>query len=197
MYDYIAGRLASRRTDRAVIDAGGVGWLLFIPLSTYERLPKKEGAEARLLVVHHVREDRQALYGFATEEEREFFLALNSVSGVGPAVALGILSGLRFEEFRAAVVNGDAAALTRVKGVGKKLAARLLLELAEPMKARGPLPAAYAAPSGPAADAALALVALGYDRREAESRAAEAAKALGAGADPGEVVRRVLRAAAG
>jgi Holliday junction DNA helicase RuvA len=195
MYDYISGRLASRRPDRAVIDAGGVGWLLHIPLSTYERLPKKEGAEARLLVVHHVREDRQALYGFATEEEREFFLALNSVSGVGPAVALGILSGMAFAEFRAAVVDGDAAALTRVKGVGKKLAARLLLELAEAMKARGPLPSKAGAPAGPASDAALALVALGFERRDAEERAAAAARDLGADAPPGEVVRRVLRAA--
>src|SRR5258706_13466914 len=123
MYDYIAGRLASRKPDRAVLDAGGVGYLLHIPLSTYERLPKKEGAEARLLVVHHQREDRQALYGFATEEEREFFLALNTVSGVGPTLALSLLSGLPFEDFRAAVVNGDAAALTRVKGAGKKVAA--------------------------------------------------------------------------
>jgi Holliday junction DNA helicase RuvA len=194
MYDYIQGRLASRRPDRAVLDAGGVGWLLHIPLSTYERLPRKEGAEARLLVVHHVREDRQALYGFATEEEREFFLSLNSVSGVGPAVALGILSGMAFEDFRAAVVDGDAAALTRVKGVGKKLAARLLLELAEAMKARGPVPGRAAAPAGAASDATLALVALGFERKDAEARAAAAAKDLGADAPPGEVVRRALRA---
>lgn len=195
MYDYISGRLVSRRPDRAVIDAAGVGWLLLIPLSTYERLPKKEGAEARLLVIHHQREDRQALFGFATEEEREFFQVLNSVSGVGPSLALSILSALPFEEFRAAVVNGDAAVLTHVKGVGKKLAARLLLELADPMKARGPVPGRAAAPSGPASDAALALVALGFDRREAEDRAAAAARDLGAGAAPGEVVRRALRAA--
>ena len=195
MYDYISGRLVSKRPDRAVIDAGGVGWLIHVPLTTYERLPRKEGAEARLLVVHHVREDRQALFGFATEEEREFFLLLGGVSGVGPALSLALVSALPFEEFRAAVVNGDAAALTRVKGVGKKLAARLLLELADDLKARGPVAGKSGAPTGTAADAASALVALGFDRREADEKASEAARALGAEAPAGEVVRRVLRAA--
>ena len=197
MYDYISGRLVSRRPDRAVIDAGGVGWRILIPLSTYERLPKREGADARLLVVHHVREDRQALYGFATEEERELFEVLNSVAGVGPALSLSILSSMSTEDFRAAVVHGDAAALTRVKGVGKKLAARLLLELAEAMRRRGPVPGRAAPLSGQASDAALALVALGFDRREADARAAEAAKALGPDAPAGEVVRKVLKESRG
>jgi len=195
VYDFIRGRIVSRRPDRAVLDAGGVGWRIAIPLSTFERLPKKEGAEATLLVVHYVREDRQALYGFATEDERDFFEVLNSVSGVGPALALGILSALRFDEFRAAVVNGDAAALTRVRGVGKKLAARLLVELAEDMKSRGPVKGLGPPLPGGPTDAALALAALGFDRREAETRAAEAAKELGDGAPAGEVVRRVLRGA--
>lgn len=195
MYDFIRGRIVSRRLDRAVLDAGGVGWRIAIPLSTFERLPKKEGAEATLLVVHYVREDRQALYGFATEDERDFFEVLNSVSGVGPALALGILSAMPFGEFRAAVVHGDAAALTRVRGVGKKLAARLLVELAEDMKARGPVKGKGPPPPGGPTDAALALTALGFDRREAESRAAEAALELGADAPAGEVVRRVLRGA--
>ena len=195
MYEYISGRLVSRRPDRAVVDAAGVGWRLLIPLTTYERLPRKDGADVRLWVVHHQREDRQALYGFATEEEREYFELLNSVSGVGPALAMAVVSAIPFEEFRAAVVRGDAAALTRVKGIGKKVAGRLLLDLAEPMKDRGPIAAAAAAPGSPAADAALALVALGFDRRDAETRAAEAARAMGADAAAGEVVRRVLRAA--
>jgi Holliday junction DNA helicase RuvA len=195
VYDFISGRLVSRPPDRAVIEAGGVGWRILIPLSTYERLPRKDGAEAKLLVVHHVREDRQALYGFATEPEREFFEVLNSVSGVGPALALAILSAMPFEEFRAAVVHGDAAPLTRVRGVGKKLAARLLVELAEELKSRGPAPGKPPLPAGAPSDAALALAALGFDRREAEAKAAEAARELGADAPAGEVVRRVLRGA--
>jgi Holliday junction DNA helicase RuvA len=195
MYDYISGRLVMKRPDRAVIDAGGVGWLLHIPLSTFERLPRREGAEAKLFAVHHVREDRQALYGFATEEEREFFLLLGTVSGVGPALSLAVVSALPFEEFRAAVVNGDAGLITRVKGVGKKLASRLLLELADAMKAKGPVAGKAFLPAGSAADAASALVALGFERRDAETKAAEAARDLGEGAEAGEVVRRVLRGA--
>jgi Holliday junction DNA helicase RuvA len=149
----------------------------------------------RLWVVHHQREDRQALYGFATEEEREYFELLHSVSGVGPVLALAVVSALPFGEFRAAVLRGDAAALTRVKGVGKKVAGRLLLDLAEPLRERGPAPSAGAPPGSAAADAALALAALGFDRRDAEAKAAEAARALGAAAAAGEVVRRVLRSA--
>ncbi len=114
---------------------------------------------------------------------------------MGPALALSLLSSLPFEAFRAAVVNGDAAALTRVKGVGRKLAGRLLLDLAEPMKARGPLPASAGPAAGAAADAAAALAALGFDRREADAKAAEAARALGSAAAPGEIVREVLRSA--
>ncbi len=197
MYEYISGRLVSRRPDRAVIEAAGVGWRILIPLSTYERLPPREGAEARLLTVHFQREDRQALYGFATPEEREFFELLNSVTGVGPALALSILSTLSFEDFRAAVVHGDAVALTRVRGVGKKLAARLVLELAEAAKQRGPVPGRAPALGAGASDAALALTALGFDRRDAEARAAEAAKELGPETPPGDLVRAVLRKARG
>jgi len=195
VYEFLSGRLVSRRPDRAVVEAAGVGWRLLIPLSTYESLPRKEGAEVRLWTVHYQREDRQALYGFATEEEREYFETLHTVTGVGPGLALALVSAMPFEAFRAAVVNGDAAALTRVKGVGRKVAGRLLLELAEAMKSRGPVPAPSAPPGSAAADAALALAALGFDRRDAEERAAEAARALGKDAAPGEVVRRALRAA--
>jgi Holliday junction DNA helicase RuvA len=197
MYDHVAGRLTSLRPDRAVVETGGVGWRIHIPLSTYERLPRRESAEVRLLVVHFVREDRQALYGFATEEEREFFEILNTVSGVGPSLGLAFLSAFGFEEFRAAVIGGDGAALTRVKGVGKKLAARLVLELAGPLRERGPVGAARPAAAGTAADAALALVALGFERREAEEAAAEGVAALGPGSPAGEIVRRALQRARG
>ncbi|NUN53738.1 MAG: Holliday junction branch migration protein RuvA, partial [Planctomycetaceae bacterium] len=146
MYEFLSGRLASRRPDRAVVEAGGMGWRVLIPLSTYERLPAKEGAPVKLFLHHFLREDREALYGFATEEEREYFELLNQVTGVGPALALSVLSSLPFEAFRAAVLNGDAAAITRVKGVGRKLAARLLLELADPLRKLGPVAAA----AGPA-----------------------------------------------
>jgi Holliday junction DNA helicase RuvA len=194
VYEYISGRLVSRRPDRAVVEAAGVGWRIHIPLSTYEHLPRKDGAEVRLWLVHHQREDRQALYGFATEAEREYFELLNSVSGIGPALAMAVVSSIPFGEFRAAVLRGDAQALTRVKGVGKKVAGRLLLDLAEPLRDRGADAPAGVPPGSAAADAALALVALGFERRDAESKASEAARALGDSAAAGEVVRRVLRA---
>ena len=195
MYEFLSGRLVARRPDRAVVEAGGIGYRLLIPLSTFERLPPKEGAAVKLFLHHHLREDREALYGFATEEEREFFELLNSVSGVGPALALSVLSALPFDAFRSAVLAGDAAAVTRVKGVGKKVAARLLLELAVPLRKMGPPPSSSPSATGAAAGAALALAALGFDRREAESRAVDAARDLGPGADAGEVVREVLRRA--
>jgi len=195
MYEFLSGRLVSRRPDRAVVEAGGIGYRVLVPLSTFERLPAREGVPVRLFLHHFLREDREALYGFATEEERGFFELLLGVSGVGPALALSILSALPFDAFRAAVLGGDAATVTRVKGVGRKLAARLLLELADPLKDMGPPAAAFAPATGAAADAALALVALGYERRDAENRAAEAARDLGKGAEAGEVVREVLRRA--
>jgi Holliday junction DNA helicase RuvA len=193
MYEYLSGRLVSRRPDRVVVEAGGIGYRVLIPLSTYEALPAGEGAAVKVYLHHFLREDREALYGFATEEERGYFELLNGVTGVGPALALAIVSALPFGPFRTAVLGGDAAVITRVKGVGKKLAARLLLELAEPLEGMGPAVTAPAAPTGAASDAALALVALGFDRREADARAAEAARDLGKKAEAGEVVREVLK----
>ncbi|MHC4923525.1 MAG: Holliday junction branch migration protein RuvA [Planctomycetota bacterium] len=194
MYESIEGRLVQRRPDRAIIEAGGIGYRILIPLTTFERLPAKEGSKARLLLHHYQREDRQALYGFATQDERDFFEVLTGVSGVGPALGLGILSSMPFDEFRGAVSAGDAAALTRVKGVGKKLAGRILVELTEAMKRLGPVSgASTAAATGPAADAALALVTLGVDRSKADTLAAEAAADLGDDATPGAIVREALR----
>ena len=206
MYEFLSGRLVARRPDRAVVEAGGIGYRLLIPLSTFERLPPKEGAAVKLFLHHHLREDREALYGFATEEEREFFELLNSVSGVGPALALSVLSALPFDAFRSAVLAGDAAAVTRVKGVGKKVAARLLLELAEPLRKMGPPPRGGRPPprgrgrrpggrGGRRGGGRGGGAALGFARREAASRAVDAARALGPGADAGEVVREVLRRA--
>jgi Holliday junction DNA helicase RuvA len=194
VYEHLRGRLVSRRPDRAVVEAGGVGYLVHIPLSTYERLPARDGAEVLVLVHEVIREDRHDLYGFASEQERDYFRLLLAVDGVGPATALGVLASLPFESFRASVLAGDAAALTRVKGVGKKIAGRVLVELAEPLRRLGPVTApSTGAASGAAADAALALAALGFDRADADRRAAEAAKALGEGAGSGEIVREVLR----
>src|SRR5687767_10623025 len=130
VYDSIQGRLTAREPARVVVEAGGLGYLLHVPLSTWEALPPV-GEEVRLLLHLAVREDEWRLYGFATPGEREAFRGLLRVSGVGPAVSLGLLSGLGAEALVRAVGQGDARALTRVKGVGKKTAERIVLDLRE------------------------------------------------------------------
>ena len=195
MYDHVRGRLVRRTPARAVVEAGGVGYDLAIPLSTYDRLPS-EGAEVRLFTTLVVREDALRLFGFATEEERAFFTTLQSVSGVGPAVALGIVSSVPFAEFRAAVAAGDAQRLRRVRGVGKKLSERLVVELRDAW-GEDALPAAAGGVPAPgdvaARDAVLALEALGFPRDAAASAVAASRSGAPAGADAGVLVRLALR----
>lgn len=191
MYEHIRGRLDRKTPAEAVVEAGGVGWLLSVPLTTYERLPA-EGAEVRLWTQFVVREDSHRLYGFATREERVFFRILQAVSGVGPAVALQIVSALPWDEFRAAVERGDAARLRRVRGIGKKLSERLVLELRDAVGAAPGADAGLA--SEPAVrDALLALEALGFPRADAERAVQTCRPELPDAADAGEIVRVALR----
>ena len=114
---------------RLIIEAGGVGYDVHIPLSTYDKLPQP-GAETKILTHLQVREDAHVLYGFATPEERDLFLLLvNNVSGIGPKLALAVLNGITPVLFRGLVVAGDIAALSKIKGVGKKTAERIIVEL--------------------------------------------------------------------
>ncbi len=169
MYDHVRGRLASKDPAGCVVDVGGVGFAVQVPLSTYERLPAV-GAEATLKVHLVVREDDWRLFGFFTEEERTLFRSCLKVSGVGPVTALALLSGMPPKDLKAAVAAADVKALTRIKGVGRKTAERLVVELRD---AFGPAPAgALSAPAdaGLFADAARALVALGLDPDEASAR---------------------------
>jgi Holliday junction DNA helicase RuvA len=197
VYDSIQGRLLVRDPARVVIEAGGLGYLLQVPLSTFDALPGL-GASAQLLVHPIVREDEWRLYGFASARERETFRDLLRVSGVGPAVALTLLSGLGADALLEAVRGGDARTLTRVKGVGKKTAERVVLDLKERWAA-GEGPAAGGtggvgpAVRAPGSDAVRALEALGLERAEAERRL----EALGdevRGLSLSELVRRALRA---
>ena len=165
MIAYIRGTLAEKAPTRAVIEAAGVGYELFIPISTYEKLPR-EGAEAKLLAYHCVREDDEILFGFATTNEREMFAKLTAVSGVGPKIALAILSGASVGELALAIASGDAKRLSSVKGVGKKTAEKICVELKDKVDALtfaqrgGSGGAAAVAPI--AADAVAALRALGF-----------------------------------
>ena len=172
MIAYVRGVLAEKSATRAVLEAAGVGYELLIPVSTYERLPR-EGAEAKLLAYHCVREDDEILFGFATPAEKELFVKLTAVSGVGPKIALSILSGGSVGELALAIASGNAKRISSIKGVGKKTAEKICLELQDKVNAIEALSAAQRAGAGKEAaapvlrDAILALSALGFSEETA------------------------------
>ncbi|MDB6156843.1 MAG: ATP-dependent helicase RuvA [Gammaproteobacteria bacterium] len=194
MIGSVRGRVASKTPPQLTVEVGGLGYELEAPMSTFFLLPSV-GEEVRLLTHLVVREDAHILYAFATENERRLFRSLIKVSGVGPKIALALLSGISVEAFALCVQNEDIAALTRVPGIGRKTAERLVVEMRDRL---GPAtdPAFMATASAPApnpeAEAFGALVALGY-------RPAEATRLLKA-AGPGthsteELIRRALQGA--
>ena len=165
MIAYIRGTLAEKGPDRVVIEAGGVGYELLIPVSTFDRLPR-EGGEVKLLAWHCVREDDEMLFGFATKDEREMFLKLTQVSGVGPKIALAILSGSSIGELSLAIASGNAKRISSIKGVGKKTAEKICVELKDKVSALAALAATSRRGADEKApvmrDAILALTALGF-----------------------------------
>ena len=170
MIAYIRGTLVEKEPTRAVIEAGGVGYELLIPISTYEKLPRT-GAEAKLLAYHCVREDDEILFGFASAAEREMFAKLTSVSGVGPKIAIAILSGSSIGELSLAIASGNAKRISSIKGVGKKTAEKICIELKDKVNAIEALAAGSAKEGAAAApclrDAILALTALGFSEETA------------------------------
>lgn len=140
MYEYFQGKLASLEPTQAVIDCGGVGYLLEITLNTYETLRRSESDTAKLYAHLAVREDAQQLFGFADMAEREMFRLLISISGVGNQTARVMLSSLTVDELRTAIQQQDVKKVQRVKGIGAKTAQRIVLELADKMGASGQLP---------------------------------------------------------
>ena len=194
----IRGRLASKEPHRVVVDVNGVGYQIFIPLSTFYQLPDVP-AEVSLHTHTHVREDALQLFGFHTKDEQILFELLQGVSGIGPRLATNILSGISVDELVPALSEGNLTRLRAVPGVGKKLAERLVVELREKAGATRltQTPAAPAA-AAPAADRVLddvvsALVNLGCNRKEAV-KAAEAARGdLGPAADFEKLIKVALR----
>jgi Holliday junction DNA helicase RuvA len=176
MIGQLRGRLEDKRPNQVLVDVGGVGYLVQIPLSTFAALGELH-AEVTLLIHTHVREDALSLYGFLTAREKQFFEMLISASGVGPALALRILSGLSVEELVPAIRTGDVPRLTRIPGVGKKTAERIVVELRDKMLAVEEEAAQPAARAGLDGDVVSALVNLGYDTRAAEKAAEEARRA--------------------
>ena len=172
MITFLEGTLVSALPTQAVIDVGGVGYELAIPLSSYDKLPTP-GQSVRILTHLHVREDAHVLYGFMSAAERDLFrLLVNNVSGIGPKLGLAVLSGMSVTNFKAAVVSADTVALSKISGLGKKTAERIVLELKDKVgvAAAWEVASAAHAPSPEqeqANEAVLALIALGYKQAEA------------------------------
>ena len=180
MIGQLRGRLAEKRPNQVLVDVGGVGYLVQVPLSTYAVLGELH-TEVTLLIHTHVREDALALYGFVSAREKHFFEMLLSASGVGPSLALKILSGMSVEELVPAIRGSDLVRLTKIPGVGRKTAERMVVELKDRLEIvaiETERPAA-ASPAGVEADVISALVNLGYDGRTAESAVGEAKRAAG------------------
>lgn len=198
MIAQLRGRLVSKDPGQIVVDVNGVGYQVFIPLSTYYQLPALQ-QEVFLRVYTHVREDAIHLYGFHTSEERATFELLTGVSGIGPRLASNILSGISVEEFIPAILEGDLARLKAIPGVGRKTAERVILELKDKVL-EVPRTGRAVAERQPRSerdqaieDVVSALLNLGCSRKEA-SRAAEAARqVLGSEADFEKLVKQALK----
>jgi len=180
MIGQLRGSLADKRPNQVLVDVGGVGYLVHVPLSTYAALGELH-TEVTLLIHMHVREDALALYGFLSSREKHLFEMLLSASGVGPSLALKILSGMSVEELIPAIRTGDLARLTRIPGVGRKTAERMVVELKDRLEAvtiEQERPAS-SSPAGTEADVVSALVNLGYEGRVAGKAVEEAKREAG------------------
>jgi holliday junction DNA helicase RuvA len=172
MITFLDGKLVSALPTQATVDVNGVGYEVFIPLSSYDKLPTV-GQPIRILTHLAVREDAHILYGFMTVPERDLFrLLVNNVSGIGPKLALAVLSGMSVSNFKTAVVNSDIAAISKITGLGKKTAERIVLELKDKLGVAAAWEAATAAHAPTpeqeqANEAVLALIALGYKQVDA------------------------------
>jgi Holliday junction DNA helicase RuvA len=198
MITFLQGKLVETLPTQVTVDVNGVGYEVLIPLSSFDKLPSP-GHEIRLLTHLAVREDAHVLYGFMTTAERELFrLLINTVSGIGPKIALNILSGMNPTAFRGAVANGDVKALSQISGVGKKTAERIVVELKDRIGAAG----AWEASSAQRAlspedqkinDAVLALMALGFKQIEAHDSVRAALNVLGPKSTVEDLVRTSLK----
>jgi Holliday junction DNA helicase RuvA len=198
MIGFLKGRLASKQPPSLMVDVNGVGYELEAPMSTFYGLPAT-GEPVALYTHLVVREDAHILFGFGTESERRLFRGLLKVSGVGPKIALGILSGASVEDFLRIIEAEDIAMLTRIPGIGRKTAERVIIEMRDSVqKLAVPAPREAGAPmisaaTSPQTEAFAALVALGY-------KPPEATRLLKAADEPGlsttEIIRRALKSAA-
>ena len=200
MISFLRGKLSDALPTQVTVEVQGIGYEALIPLSSYDKLPLP-GQEVKLLTHLAVREDAHTLYGFMSAAERDLFrLLINNVSGIGPKLALNVLSGISVTAFRGAVVNGDTKTLSQISGVGKKTAERLVLELKDKIG----VASAWEAASAQRAltpedqklnDAVLALIALGFKQNEAHEAVRKTQSNLGPQALVEDLVRACLRKA--
>lgn len=196
MITFLQGVLADKAPGRAVINVGGVGYEVLISLSSYDRLPPVE-SPVKLLTYYHVREDAHILFGFVAEDERDLFDRLIGVNGIGPKLALAVLSGMSVREIKVSIIEGDSKRLSGISGIGKKTAERMVMELKDKFTAGEALEATAGA--GPASegdarlrDTMMALIALGYKQLDAMNMARDAAEKAGPKADVEELIRKAL-----
>jgi Holliday junction DNA helicase RuvA len=198
MITFLHGKLQEALPTQAIVDVNGVGYEVLIPLSSYDRLPSP-GQEIKILTHLAVREDAHVLYGFMSHAERELFrMLVNNVSGIGPKIAMNVLSGMNVTSFRGAVANGDVKALSQISGVGRKTAERIVVELKDKVGAAGSWEAASAqrglSPDDQKInDAVLALMALGFKQLEAHDGVRKVQTSLGTQATVEELVRACLK----
>jgi Holliday junction DNA helicase RuvA len=197
MITFLNGTLTESFPNRAIVDVGGVGYEVSIPVSTYDALPPP-GEPVRLLTHLQVREDEHALYGFSSHAERDLFrLLINQVSGIGPRMALAVLSGMPVDSFKRSVAAADVAALSRIKGIGRKTAERIVVELRDKVGAASAWQAAASEAAGAAQsaanDAVLALLALGYKQVEAQKAVKEFLATAPPDAPADQAIRGALR----
>ena len=198
MISFLHGKLVAALPTQVTVDVHGVGYDVLIPLSSFDKLPAPDG-EVRLLTHLAIREDAHVLYGFATAAERDLFrMLINTVSGIGPKIALNVLSGMNPIAFRGAVASGDVKALSAISGVGRKTAERIVVELKDKIGAAGAWEASSAERALSASgqrinDAVLALMALGFKQPEAHETVRAAQTMLGEQATVEELVRAGLK----
>ncbi len=188
MIGRITGILIEKNPPEVVVDVGGVGYEIAVPMSTFYPLPAT-GERVSLHTQLIVREDAHLLYGFATHSERAAFRQLLKISGVGPKVALAVLSGLSVNDLASAIATQDAARLTKIPGIGKKTAERLLLELRDKFQTTGAISSTDSASVSDSGDILNALIALGYNEREAQF----AIKQMPTGVTVADGIRQALK----
>ncbi len=196
MITFLRGELVEKHPTRAVLDVGGVGYEVMIPLSSYDRLPST-GETCQILTVDHVREDVHQLFGFMSESEREMFGLLTGITGIGPKLALSALSGLSVRDIKASVIEGDLKRISSISGVGKKMAERIVVELRHKISAGEAFEAVAGGADGGEGraelrDAVLALVALGYKDENARKMVTQVTSAHPEATDVEAIIKFAL-----